>query len=450
MHKIIGDRAFIKKVLVVALPMMLQQLISMSVNLVDNLMVGTLGDAAIGSVAAVNKYYVIAIFAIQGLASAAAVFIAQYHGAEEPSKMRQSFRVLLISTVVIMSLFTIFSFAMPRAILNYFTKDEEVIKDGIAYLRIALWSFIPSGLIVSLYSSMRAVGVMKLPLRTSIISVLTNAFLNYCLILGNFGFPRLELIGAALATLLARLLEVVLAIIVLKRYEFPFKTNFSHLFHVTKSLWRDIISKATPLMLNEILWSFSMATVFKFYSTRGPEVMSGYSVSGTIGDLFFTLFSGMAAATTVLVSTSLGANRLEEAKRHAYQLIGFSTLLAVLFGVMMFGSTFLIPSLYPNLSSKAITVAKSYLYVQSCLFWIYMCTTQCYFILRAGGDMKHTLIMDSGFNWCVFIPIVAFLTYFTNINYLWLYIAGQSTELIKLVFAFYIIRKEEWVVNLTV
>ena len=391
----------------------------------------------------------IAAFAINGLAAATAVFIAQFHGANEPEKMRQSFRVLLIISFVIMVLFMVVSFFFPRQILLYFTKDEAVIEDGIIYLRIVLWSFVPSAIILSTYFSMRAIGEMKLPLRTSVISVLTNAVLNYCLILGNFAFPRLELKGAAIATLVARLFEMTLALYVLKKYDFPFKTRLLEIFQFSKNIWKDILSKAAPLMLNEVLWSFGMATLFKFYATRGSDVMSGYSISGTVSDLFFTLFSGMAAATTVLVSTPLGANKLEEARKNAYQLIGFSMVLSLLFGFLMYLSTFLVPILYRNISPASQHVAIQYLYVQSVMFWIYMGTTQCYFILRAGGDMRHTLIMDSGFMWTIFIPFVAILTYFTNMNYLMLYIMGQLTDVVKLLFAYYIIRKEKWVVNLT-
>jgi len=449
MKKFICDRSFMKTVLTIAIPLMLQQLISVSVNLVDNLMVGYLGDAAIGSVAAVNRFYMVASFATTGLASAGAVFIAQYSGARDEKHMKESFRTMLLSTGTVMLLFMLAGILLPRGILSYFTRDEAVILDGLDYIRIAVYSFVPAAITASIYQAMLAVGETKLPLRCSISAVIANTFLNYCLIFGHFGMPAMGVAGAAAATLIARLIEITLAVIALSRSSFGFKTDLAHLLEIEPSLVRKVLSKAAPLMLNEMMWSFGMATLFKFYSTRGSDVMSGYSICGTVGDLFFTLFSGMAAASTVLISTPLGADRLQEAKDNAYHLIGFSFLLSFLFAGMMLASTLAVPVLYRHVSDAARTAAIHFLEIQSCMYWIYTVTTQCYFILRSGGDMKHTLIMDSGFMWFINIPLVAAVTYGTGMGYIGLYICGQLTDLFKLAFAYHLVSKEHWVVNLT-
>ena len=449
MRKKLGTKEFYLGVLAVAVPMMLQQLIASSVNLVDNLMVGSLGDAAIGSVAAVNRYYMIASFAAMGLSNAGAVFIAQYHGAREEEHMKETFRTVLLVSFLIMGLFTFAGLAAPRAILGFFTKDEKIILDGIIYLSIAAWSFLPNAIMISVYSSMRAVGETRAPLYCSLISIFSNAFLNYCLIFGQFGFPRLELRGAAIATLAARLIELLLSLLFLRRGNYAFDTKLSDLYKIPRELAVRVLSKAAPLMLNETLWSAGMATLFKLYSTRGSDVMSGYSIAGTIGDLFFTLFGGMACAATVFISTPLGAGNKEEARENAYRLLTFSMCLAVVFGSFLWLSRSVVPLLYTGVSEGARKVAVDVLAIQACLFWIYMGSAQCYFTLRAGGDMRHTLIMDSGFMWCINIPIVAAVAYYTNLPYLWPFIAGQITDVIKLAFAFRLVRREKWLVNLT-
>ena len=449
MKHFLEDRLFFRTVLSIAVPMMLTQLITSSVNLVDNLMVGMLGDAAIGSVAAVNRYYMIANFAAMGLTNAGAVFIAQYFGAGEETHMKETFRTVLLVSFLIMTLFTVTGLVMPGMILRFFTSDAGIIQDGVQYLTIAAWSFLPSAVMLAVYSSMRAVGETRAPLYCSIVSILSNTILNYCLIFGHFGFPRLEVRGAALGTLLARFIELGMCLYLLKKGSYPFDTDLNRMFEIPRDLMNRVLSKAAPLILNETLWSAGMATLFKFYSTRGADVMSGYSISGTIGDLFFTLFGGMAAATTVVVSTPLGAGRLEEARRNAYKLLGFSMLLAVLFGAMIYLARGVVPILYRNVTPQAQRVAMDILRVQAVLFWIYMGSCQCYFTLRAGGDMKHTLIMDSGFMWFINIPIVGFVAYGTSLPYLWPYLAGQLTDFFKLLFSFYLVRKEHWLVNLT-
>lgn len=449
MKKFIGDRTFIRTVLSIAIPMMLTQLITSSVNLIDNLMVGTLGDAAISSVAAVNRYYMIANFAAMGLANAGAVFIAQYYGANEKGRMKECFRTVLVFNFFLIAVFAAAALLAPRMILSFFTHEEPIILDGMAYLSIAAWSFLPTAVMVSVYSAMRSIGETKAPLYCSIVSMFSNAFLNYCFIFGHFGLPRLEVRGAALGTLLARLIELIMCLYLLKKGNYDFSTRVQDLMEIPKDLMMRVLSKAAPLMMNETLWSAGMAMLFKLYSTRGPDVMSGYSISGTIGDLFFTLFGGMAVAATVLISTPLGAGQKEEARENAYRLLGFSMVLAMGFGVLIFASRSFVPILYRNVSAGAQKVACDVLGIQAFLFWIYMGSAQCYFTLRAGGDMRHTLILDSGFMWLVNIPVVAFVAYATTLPYLSPYIAGQMTDFVKLLFAFRLVRREKWLVNLT-
>lgn len=449
LSKYIGDKAFMKAAIMVGVPLMLQQLITGSVNLVDNLMVGQLGDAAIGGVAAVNRFYIIAQYGANGIVAAGSIFIAQYFGARNMDKMKESFRFLLNISIAIMLVFFLLVFIFPEAILGFFTNDLAVIEMGVLYARLVSFSYIPIAITLSISGSMRSIGETKIPLFVSAIAVLINTFLNYCLIFGNFGFPQLGIRGAAYATLVARFIETGLLLYFIKEYEFDFKTKIKELFHVPAALSKKIMIKAAPLAMNEILWAGGMATLFKFYSTRGPEVMSGFSISSTIGDIFFVLFGGMAAASTVLISQPLGANKLEEGRRHGYQLMGFSFILSFIFATLMFIASFYIPYLYQNISMDALKIAENMLRIQSFMFAIYVLNTQNYFVLRAGGDTKSTLIMDSAFMWLINIPLVAVLAYFTPIGIYALYIAGQSTDLIKLAFGYWLVRKEKWVRNLT-
>lgn len=446
--KYIGDKAFIKTALAVAIPLMFQQLITSSVNLIDNMMVGQLGDAALGGVAAVNRYYMIATFGTNGVLAAAAIFIAQYFGAKNMLKTKESFRFSILCAFAIMIPFALTGLLFPEVIVTFFTDDAEILKQGIDYIRVAAYTFLPMALSLSINNAFRACGETKKPLVIGILTALCNTCLNYVLIFGNFGAPALGVQGAALATLIARIFEMTTLLIILKLSDMPFKTRVQNLLKFPGELAKRIIYKAAPLALNEVLWSSGMATLFKFYSTRGPEVMSGYSISGTTSDIFFVLFGGMAVASNVLISQELGANHLEEARANGYRLLGLSTMLAVVFGAGLFSASFIVPPLY-NVSDTARSVASSMLQVQGVMFWIYMFTCMCYFIVRAGGDTKNTLLMDSGFMWTCNLPLVGLCTYFTDMPILGLYLAGQVTDLIKLVISYKLVCKEKWVRNLT-
>ena len=176
---------------------MMQQLITSSVNLVDNLMVGQLGDAALGGVAAVNRFYIIATYGTNGVLAAAAIFIAQFFGAQDHERMKQSFRFSILSAYAIMIPFFLLGFLVPEGIVRFFTSDPAIVQLGAAYMRIAAFTFLPMALSLGISSAMRAVGETKIPLVISAGAVLINTFLNYCLIFGNFGFPRLGVEGAA-------------------------------------------------------------------------------------------------------------------------------------------------------------------------------------------------------------------------------------------------------------
>lgn len=446
--KFIGPKQFYKDVLKIAVPLMLQQLITSSVNLVDNLMVGQLGDASLGGVAATNRFYMIAFFATFGILAAAGIFIAQYFGAKDEEHMKQSFRFSILSAYLVILPFFVLGFLKPEWGIQYFTSDAGIVSEGIKYMSVASFSLLPLGLILAMTSAMRSTGETKIPLYAGIISVLTNAVFNYIFIFGHFGFPAMGVAGAAYATIIARFVELGILLFVMKFKVFAFSTKISELFHVSKMIVRNVSIKAAPLALNEFLWASGMATLFKFYATRGPEVISGMSIAGTTADLFFTLFGGMAVASTVMISQPLGANDLNTGRANGYRMLGFSVFLAMCFAILMFGSSFIVPYFY-NVSDEARSISQNVLRIMSVMFWIYMGTAQCYFILRAGGDTKSTFLMDSGFMWFVNIPVVFAFAYLTKLPIYVVYIAGQSTDFIKLSFSYWLVKKEKWVINLT-
>lgn len=446
--KWIADRHFYKHVLIVATPLMLQQLIMSAVNLVDNLMVGQLGDAAIGGVGVVNRYYMIGNFSAMGIAAAASIFIAQFYGAKDNEHLKQTFRYAIFAVYTIIIPFTLFALFAPGSIVGFFTKDPAYMKQGIEYMTYAAYSFIPLGLILVISNSLRSIGEAKIALYTNVMSVLINAFFNYILIFGHFGMPAMGVAGAAIATVIARVVECIVLLVIVKKYDYPFKTKLSEMFHVSGELIKKITLKAVPLLMNELMWSAGMAMLLKLYAERGADVITAYSVAGTAGDLFFSLFGGMAGATTIIIGQKLGANQLEEAKANGYHLLSFAVLLSFVLGFGIFICSYFVPYLY-DLTPETRELASNILKIMSVMFWIYMMNAESYFILRAGGDTFSTMLMDSCFMWLVNIPVVAAVTYFTKFNIYFVYICGQLTDLLKMMIALRFVRKEKWVKNLT-
>ena len=442
------DRKFQKTVLMIAVPLMLQQLIVSSVNLIDNLMVGQLGDMALSGVSMANRFYMIVWAGVNGMIASSVIYLSQYNGANDTNHMKQSFRFMIVSSYILCIALFIIAFFFPEMVIAFFIKDVEVIRLGSAYLKIAAISYLPSVISLCIASAFRALGETKKPLYISVISVLTNAVFNYLLIFGVFGFPKLGVVGAAIATLIARSVEALIYLWMLKVSDMPFKTKVSNIFTFDFELAKRITIRAFPLCVNEIMWSFGMSTLVRSYSHRGLVVNTAYSMSSTISDLFFVLFGGMATASTVLIGTPLGANKLEEAKENAYKLLGFSLILAGVILILMFATSYVAPYFY-NVSMEAKHLSANFLRIMALFFVLYMFNTSIYFILRAGGDTKSTLFMDSGFMWMLNIPLVMLLAYHTNLHVLIVYAIGQSTDVLKACVSYYLLKKEKWVKNLT-
>ena len=445
---LLADKELMKKCITISFPIMLQSLIMSAVNIVDNLMVGQLGDVAISGVASANKYYDVLSFICFSTIAACIIFLSQYNGANNQQKMKETYRFTFIITGFIVVVAFIVISLFPSQLIKFIINDEQIIDAGTRYFRYAIYSYIPMIISYPVSSSMRAVGDSKRPMIISIISILINAVLDYGLILGNFGLPRLEIEGAAIATIVARFIEAIIYIIVVKKGNYEFDTRIVDIFKFPTTLAKEILVKAWPLVLNEIFWNAGMVTLMKCYSTRGPIINAAYSVAATVSDLFFALFSGMATASTVLIGTPLGANKLAEAKDNGYKLICFSIFMSIFFGIGLFLSSFVISSIYTELSPEVLSTAKVFLRWMGVLYWIYMFNTQCYFTLRAGGDTKSTMVLDCIYMWVVNISLVASLTYFTDLDIFTIYVVGQLTDIGKGILAFMIVKKERWVTNL--
>lgn len=444
------DKELMRKVTSIAIPIMFQSLIISAVNLVDNLMVGQLGDVAISGVASANKYYDVITFIIFSVISSCIIYLSQFNGAENFAKMKETFRFTLVFTYVVLLVGFVIVMVFPSQLIKFIIDDPRIIDAGTRYFRYAAFSYLPMGFSYVVASSMRAVGETKIPMKISISSVLVNCVLDYGLILGKFGLPRLEIEGAAIATIVARIVEMLLCIYALNKGDYVFKTEIKDIFKFEFSLVKQILIKAWPLVLNEIAWNLGMVTLMKCYSSRGATINAAYSITVTVSDLFFALFSGMATASSVLIGTPLGANKLDEARDNGYKLICFSLFMSLFFGTGLFLSSFGVGFIYQKVSPEVVKNASYFLRCQGILYWIYMFNTQCYFTLRSGGATKSTMVIDCCYMWIVNISLVAIMSYLTTLPILVVYVIGQLTDIGKGVLAFSIVRKEKWVKNLAI
>jgi putative MATE family efflux protein len=449
LKQFIGNKAFYKTLITVALPLVLQQLITTSVQLVDNVMVGKLGEQAIASVSVVNQLYFIVILVTFGAMGGAGIFSAQYFGSKDYEKLKQTFRFkLIIGFLVALLSFILFSL-FGQTLISLFTNNQITIKGGIDYLNIVKWSAFFWIISVAISNTFRETGITKPLLWISIVAIITNTLLNFVLIFGLFGFPALGIIGAAIATLIARFIEFLLTVILLYKKGTIFNTKIFKVFKIEKKLLTSVIIMAIPLTLNEALWSSGQTMFLHAYSTRGDHALAAMNITGAISQLVFVTFGGIATAVAVMVGNTLGKNELEQAKDNAKKLIAFSVFIAIFAGLVLFILSFFILNIY-DVEIATKDIAAFNIRVNALFIPIYSFNVALFFILRAGGDTKSTFLMDALYMWVLPVPVAIILAYLTNLPVTLMFLIIQSLEIPKMVFGLSRYKKGYWIKNLAI
>ncbi len=449
MKSLIGDKSFYKRLIAISLPIIVQQLITSSVQLVDNVMVGSLGELAIGSVSVVNQLYFVVILVTFGVLGGAGVFTAQYFGSKDFDKLKQTYRFKVIAALVIAVLaFVVLSF-FGESLISIFTDNPVTIAGGMDYLRIVKWSMLPWAMSVSISFTFREIGITKPLLRISLITIVVNTLLNYLLIFGSFGFPQLGIKGAAIATLISRCVESGLFIILVYKKGQVFNSKIKEIFKINRFVLKAIIIMAIPLMLNEILWSTGQTMFMEAYSTRGDNALAAANITGAISQLVFVIFGGMSTGIAVMVGNTLGENKLKLAQENSKKLIFASIVFSAFMGLILFGLSFFILNIYDVLEETK-QIAAFNIRVNALIIPVVAFNVAMYFTLRSGGDTRSTFIMDSGYMWVIQVPAAYVLSRVTDLPITMLFLIIQLLEIPKMAFAFSRYQKGHWIKNLAV
>ena len=455
-RKLFGDKAFYRMVLAIAVPVMVQSGITQFVSLLDNLMVGRIGTEEFGGVAIANQLIFVFNLCIFGGLSGAGIFSAQFSGKNDVDGMRHvlRFKLYFVIAASVLGILILHFFGSPLISLFLHEGSEEgdllkTLNFGLDYLKIMLIG-LPLYAVSQCYaSSLKETGETFIPMIGSGTAVLVNLVFNYILIFGKFGFPVMGVKGAAIATVLSRVVE--LAIIAIwahthtKRFGFFSKLYSS--FRVPKALTFDIIKKGSPLMFNELLWSMGMSTLTACYSMRGLATVNALNISSTVSNLFNVVFMAIGSSIAIIVGNLLGAGKFEEARDTDRKIITMSVLGCFIFGSLLAVSAKYIPNLYET-TDEVKSLATSFLLICAVSMPFNAFTHGCYFTLRSGGQTKITMAFDSCFVWVICIPLAYCLANFTSIPIIPMFIICTATELIKCVIGYFFVKSDRWVKNI--
>ena len=452
----IGTRSFYAAVLAILIPLVIQQGITNLVNLLDNIMVGQLGTEEISAVAIVNQIIFILYLTIFGVVAGVSIFGAQFYGKGDIKGLQFSLRLRTIMAVIVAILGIFILSEWGEVLISFFLNETEGDTGDIpltltyakSYLTISLWGFVPFALTQCFASTLKDCGETKMPMNASIVAIGTNLVLNYLLIFGTLGFPRLGVAGAAIATAISRYVESVYIIVMThrRRKRFPFIIGAFQSLRVPAVLLRRIIRTGAPLILNELLWALGTTIIAQSYSVRGLSAVTAVNINNTIWNVFSVVSMATGHAIGILAGQRLGANNIDGAKDVVKKLTFFSVLLNIGIGAIIILTSSVIPNLY-NTTNGIRRMAAQLLIISGLVLPIEAYTNATYFSIRSGGRTLVTFLFDSVFIWAVSLPAAWILARFSPLPLVQIFLLIQLLNLIKVVIGFFMIRSGIWAKN---
>jgi putative MATE family efflux protein len=399
---------FIKKVIRIGIPIAFQNLLNTILNLVDNVMIGALGEGTIAAVGLANRVFFVFTLLLFGIVSGATILTAQYYGKRDIKNIRRVLGISLILGLLASLIFLIGGLFIPNTVMRIFTPNEGTIKIGAAYLSIVALSY-PITAVTNCYIAvLRATNQVKAPVFITIISIMVNVIFNYAFIYGKLGAPVMGVKGAALATLIARIVECLLILLVIYRKECEARAKIKELLDVNKEFIKKFFITASPVIANEFMWGLGVTMYSLVYGRMGDDAVASITITQNVEQICFVLLQGLSAATVVILGNELGANKLKKAEKHSEHIFTMQFILAGILIVLCL----MIREPLINLFSVSEQVAYN---VRNCLnvFIVYLPfrsfnLVNVVGVLRCGGDTKAALFLDITGVWFVGIPM-AFL-----------------------------------------
>ena len=446
---LLRDRPFYRRLVSLALPIAAQNLSVTLLNFVDTIMIGRLGEESIAAVALGNQFFFLLLLFLFGIGSGGAVFMAQFWGKKDMVGFHKAMGLALVMSLVGSTLFMLVLRLFPALVLLPFQPSEAVNDLAVSYLRIVSLSYPATALTMILRSGLRSAERVRLPLVVSLIALTLNTVFNYLLIFGVGPFPELGVVGAAYATLGARVLEALITVIAVYLRKDPIAAKLREFLAFDLRFVVRYAKTAAPVLLNEIGWSVGITIYTVVFSRMGTDVLAAYNITETIGRLAFVIFIGTGNALAVMIGNRIGAGHRVLARVYATRAVYLAPAFGFVLGLVVFSLSGLVPLLF----DVDVAVRESVRLMLS-LFPILMIVKvfnlhMIVGILRAGGDTSFSLIVDVGVLWLVGVPVVVAAGLLLGLPVHFVYLLIGLEELIKGLISLFRMRSGRWLNDLS-
>lgn len=450
MKKLIGSKGFYKMVLAICIPIVIQNGFTNLASLLDNIMIGQLGTLSMSGVSITNQLLQVFNVTIFGAMSGPGIFMAQFYGKKNKEGVENCFRIKLIIGIIITLLAIFLFYTFGQQLISLYLNDNpqdnlKTLNYGMDYLKIMIIGLIPFVITQVYSSSLRETGNTVLPMIASVVAVIVNFCINYILIFGHFGFPQLGVTGAAIGTVVSRVVEMSINIV--GGYRNAYLKEAMVLKKVPLSLTKEMLKRGLPLLCNEILWSISIALISQSYSTRGIIAVAAINITTTVTNFFMIVCYAMGNSISIVVGQQLGAGEIEKAKDYDLKMLFMNFVMCLAIGIVLFNVSSLIPQIY-NTSLEVKALASQLLKIAACMLPIISIYYSSYFTMRAGGKTFLTFLFDSGYTFVFTFMSALLLTRLTSLPILTIYLLVQCVDIPKATLGLVLVRKGIWVHNI--
>ncbi|MFN2926219.1 MATE family efflux transporter [Lachnospiraceae bacterium YH-ros2228] len=435
-----SDKRFLQDVLRISIPVALQSMLQSSFSMVDQIMVGQLGNKSVAAVEIAGKPSFIYAFVIGAISTITGIMISQYIGnhnreAEEKS-ICINFLVMILTGLTFLSVFSLFQ----NPFVGMFTEEEQVIAEGSTYLGIISWTFIPLGICNILGTALRCRDKSTWPLYIGIFSALLNTVLNYCFIFGNFGAPRLGIAGAAYASVISQAAGALISILCFCRLYGRIRISLS----LGKAGYSQYFLMLLPIVLNEFFWSVGQSVYTYVYGHMGTNELAGMSLTGAVQGLTMGALSGLSQAAGILIGKRLGSREYDAAYEDSKKLCGLGVVGSLVFTLLLI----LIRNPYVqlfNVSGDVRTIGADIM----AAFAILMPVKVQNMILgggiiRSGGKTKYVMMIDMMGTWLIGVPLALLTGLYLKLPVIWVYFVLSQEELVRLIVSVIMFRSRKW------
>lgn len=430
--KYFGDMGFWRIALKLAFPVAMQNLLTSSFILVDTIMVGQLGDLSLSAVGMAGQFGWFLNMITFGMCSGAAVFISQYWGAKDTAGIRRTYGIAVVSVCLISALFFVIGLLFPEGVVRIFNREPDVVEAGAAYLRIACWSYLATGVNMVFCIVLRSTENVKLPMYVSLVTTVLNAFMDYGLIFGAFGMPEMGIRGAALATVISAWAGPVLILAVSAIQRNMLISPIKELFGFNKRSIAEYYEKATPVIINETLWGLGTLLFSVIFANLGYQYYAAVTIFRTFENISFVFFIGLCSASSIMVGKNVGAGHIKRAVEDSRRFVLFVSLCSVLTGVLIIIFRFQLASVF-NLSGS---ITPETLKLTASLLLVYgieLPVRNLPYILivgtfRPGGDTRIGMKLDLLSLWLCSVPLTTLAAFVFKLPFIAVFAIMYAAE----------------------